>query len=70
MKEKYYLLISAAIFAVVAVLHLARLIAHLSVQVGATTFPVWGSWLSLIIAVALSLWGLRLAYPGRRHRHT
>jgi len=53
MSEKNYLLISATVFALVALLHLVRLFTHWSVQIGTVTFPVWGSWLGLLIAAAL-----------------
>ncbi|BAZ10015.1 hypothetical protein NIES4071_18290 [Calothrix sp. NIES-4071] len=60
MNGKVYILISAAIFAFMAVLHLIRLVNHWSVNVGAITVPFWGSWLALVIAVALSIWAFRL----------
>jgi lipopolysaccharide export LptBFGC system permease protein LptF len=60
MSEKNYLLISATIFALFAFLHLVRLFTHWSVQIGAVTFPLWGSWLVLLIAAALSVWAFRL----------
>ncbi len=60
MSEKNYLLISATVFALVALLHLLRLFTHWSVQIGTVTFPVWGSWLGLLIAAALSIWAFRL----------
>jgi hypothetical protein len=66
MGEKNYLLISAIIFAAVAGLHLVRLLAHWSVQVGTFTFPLWGSGPGLIVATALSLWALRLSLQRER----
>jgi hypothetical protein len=60
MKSQFYLLISAVIFALVAILHLVRLISHWSVQIGAFAVPLWGSWLGLFIASALSIWAFRL----------
>jgi hypothetical protein len=60
MSEKNYLLISATIFALFALLHVVRLVTHVSVQVGAVAFPLWGSWLVLIIGAALSIWAFRL----------
>ncbi len=49
MSEKAYLLISAAIFALVAVLHVVRLVNHWSFQIGVVAVPLWGSWLGLVI---------------------
>lgn len=60
MSEKNYLLISATIFALVALLHFVRILANWSVQVGTVTFPLWGSWLGLLIGAALSIWAFRL----------
>jgi hypothetical protein len=65
MSEKNYLLISATIFALFALLHVVRLVTHVSVQVGAVAFPLWGSWLVLIIGAALSIWALRLMSQGK-----
>jgi hypothetical protein len=66
MNEKNYLLISAIVFAIVAVLHLIRAIAHWSVQVGTMSFPVWGSWLAVLFAVGLCVWALRLRTTWRQ----
>jgi hypothetical protein len=60
MREQKYLLISATIFAIVAVLHVARLVTNLPVQFGTITFPIWGSWLGSIVAALLSIWAFRL----------
>jgi hypothetical protein len=60
MNGKTYLLISAAIFALIALLHLMRLIGHWSIQIGTLSIPIWGSWLGFIIAAALSIWAFRL----------
>ena len=47
MSEKNYLLISAIIFASVALLHFVRLFSHWSLQIGVITVPFWGSWLAV-----------------------
>jgi hypothetical protein len=60
MSEKNYLLVSAIIFASVALLHLVRLLAHWSVQIGAVTVPFWGSWLGFLIGTVLSIWAFGL----------
>ncbi len=60
MSEKNYLLISAAIFTLVALLHFVRLFTHWSFQIGAVTVPLWGSWLGLLIGATLSIWAFRL----------
>ncbi|MGF1542673.1 MAG: hypothetical protein ACFCU5_19900 [Pleurocapsa sp.] len=60
MSEKNYILISATVFALVALLHLVRLFTHWSFQIGAMTVPLWGSWLGLLIGATLSIWAFRL----------
>ncbi|NJM74348.1 MAG: DUF4175 domain-containing protein [Scytonema sp. RU_4_4] len=60
MSEKAYLLVSAVIFALAAMLHIFRLLNHWSLQIGTVAVPFWGSWLGLIIGVALSIWAFRL----------
>ncbi len=60
MSEKNYLLISATIFTLVALLHFVRLFTHWSFQIGAVTVPLWGSWLGLLIGATLSIWALSL----------
>lgn len=60
MSEKNYILISAAIFTLVALLHFVRLFTHWSFQIGAVTVPLWGSWLGLLIGATLSIWAFRL----------
>ncbi len=61
MNAKPYLYVSAAIFALVAVVHLCRLLMGWPVQLGEQSIPMAASWAGLIIAGALSLWGLRSA---------
>ncbi|MGF1539435.1 MAG: hypothetical protein ACFCU5_03125 [Pleurocapsa sp.] len=60
MSEKNYILISATIFALITLVHLVRLFTHWSFQLGAMTFPFWGSWLVVLIGVVLSIWAFRL----------
>lgn len=66
MSERNYLLTSAILFALLAVLHLVRIIAHWSIQIGTATFPLWGSWLALLVGIALSLWAFRLMSEWRQ----
>ncbi|MER3435738.1 MAG: hypothetical protein C4288_20715 [Leptolyngbya sp. ERB_1_1] len=60
MSERTYIVTSATIFVLLAMLHLVRLANHWSVQVGTIVIPFWGSWLALIVGVALSFWAFRL----------
>lgn len=66
MSERNYLLTSAILFALLAVLHLVRIIAHWSIQIGTATFPLWGSWLALLVGIVLSLWAFRLMSEWRQ----
>jgi hypothetical protein len=66
MRDQKYLLISATIFALLALLHVVRLVTNLPVQFGTITFPIWGSWLVTIVAVALSIWAFLLMSQWQR----
>jgi hypothetical protein len=52
-----YAAVSALIFAVVAIAHLVRLIKQWAVQIGPTSVPMSVSWVGLIIAALLAIWG-------------
>jgi len=58
---KSYLTISAAIFALVALAHLARAIAQWPIVIGPWTVPVALSWVGAIAAAGLSVWAFSLA---------
>ena len=61
MSGRTYFVVSALIFAVVAILHLLRAVNHWPVQVGPLTPPLSASWVAMVISAALSVWGFRLA---------
>ena len=61
MNKKAYLLISASIFGVIAVLHLVRVILSIPVNVGGGSLPIGLSWGGLVLAALLSVWGFLLA---------
>lgn len=50
MKQKEYIAFSGVIFAIVAVLHLARLIYNMPVAFGMWVVPMWASILGVIVA--------------------
>jgi hypothetical protein len=52
-----YATISALIFALVAIAHLVRLVKQWAVQIGPTSVPMSVSWIGLIIAALLAIWG-------------
>jgi len=53
----YYAAVSAFIFAVVALAHLARLMKRWVVTIGPYAVPMSLSWGGLIIAALLAIWG-------------
>jgi hypothetical protein len=55
--SSYYAVISALIFAVVTLGHLVRIIRQWPVQVGPLAIPMSVSWIGLVIAALLSIWG-------------
>ena len=55
-----YLVISATVFAVVAVAHLIRAIQQWPVTIGPVSVPVDLSWLAAVASGALSLWSILL----------
>lgn len=56
-----YTAITALIFAVVACLHLARLLKRWPAQIGSYTVPMVVSWLGLPISALLAIWGIMLS---------
>ncbi len=48
--------IIAVILAIIAILHLIRLVFHINVMVNTVTLPVWGSLPALIVAGGLAIW--------------
>ena len=55
-----YFLISGAVFGLVALGHLFRLVNHSPVLIGTWPVPMAGSWAGLIVAGLLSCWGFAL----------
>jgi len=56
-EEPVYALVSALIFAVAAAAHLLRLVNRWAVQVGPYSVPMSVSWIGLVIAALISVWG-------------
>ena len=54
-----YLVVSGAIFGVVAVLHAVRALNQWPVHIGSLDIPVWSSWLGMVVAGTLCVWALR-----------
>ena len=58
--SSYYAVVSALIFAVVAVAHAIRLVNGWAVQIGPFSVPMSVSWIGLVIAALISVWGFAL----------
>jgi hypothetical protein len=61
MTEKMFATIAGVIFALVALLHLLRLVMGWSVVIDSWMVPMWVSWVGLVVAGGLSYYGARLA---------
>jgi hypothetical protein len=71
MNQKTYFQFSAAIFFVVAMVHLGRLLTGWEIVIGTWIIPHWISFPGLIVPAALSVWGFRLAsHAGTRRKYT
>jgi hypothetical protein len=64
MNGRSYCLISALVFAVVAVAHLWRAAAGWPVLIDGWPAPIAISWLAVVLAGGLAVWGLRQATRG------
>jgi hypothetical protein len=52
-----YAAVSALVFAVVAIAHLVRIVRGWTVHIGPYSAPMSLSWIGLVIAALLSIWG-------------
>ena len=67
MSRRAYLLVSAVIFLLVALLHLARIVFRWSAVIDGWSVPMWLSWVGIILAGALAYFGFSLArQPARK----
>ena len=57
---KFYVAISAIIFALVALGHIVRLVQGWQVQLGPNDIPMLVSWVGLAVAAVLAIWGAML----------
>jgi hypothetical protein len=55
--RKTYITVTAALFLVVAIMHLLRIIFGWSVEIGSLSIPFWVSWLGVLVAGALAYFG-------------
>ncbi|HYC17665.1 MAG TPA: hypothetical protein VEC94_10695 [Pseudolabrys sp.] len=64
MDQKTFSMVAGTIFAIVAVVHLLRILLGWPAVIGDWTVPMWVSWIGLVVAGVLGYFGLRL---GTRH---
>lgn len=60
MKHKAYCVVTGALFAIVALAHLARLAFGWSIYVDTQVVPMWVSVLGFVIPGGLAVWAFRL----------
>jgi hypothetical protein len=58
----YYPAVSAVIFTLVALAHLVRLINRWTVEIGPYDVSMAVSWVGLIVAALLAIWGFALQF--------
>lgn len=58
--NQIYLVVSAIIFGLVAIIHLVRALNNWTFIVGPVSLPIAASWVGFIITAALCLWAVRL----------
>jgi hypothetical protein len=54
-----YVVVSGALFGVIAVLQAVRALNQWPVQVGGFDVPVWASWVAMVVAGGLCVWAFR-----------
>jgi hypothetical protein len=61
MNRETFCIVAGVIFAVVALLHLLRIYMDWPVVIGDWSAPLWVSWIALVVAGILAIWGLAFA---------
>ena len=59
MKRSGYQTVSGLVFGLITLGQLIRAVRELPVQVGATSIPVWVSWVAVAVAGGLCVWAFR-----------
>ncbi len=57
-----YVVVSGAIFGVVAIAHAVRALYEWPVQIGGLDISVWVSWVAMVVAGGLCAWAFRSAH--------
>jgi hypothetical protein len=53
----YYAVVTAIIFALVALAHIVRIIKQWEMQIGPLSVPMSMSWIGLVVAALIAIWG-------------
>ncbi len=61
MDQKIFSIVAGVIFALVALLHLARIYVGWPVVIGGWSVPMWMSWIGLVFAGGLAYFGFSFA---------
>ena len=61
MDQKTFTILAGVIFAVVALLHVLRILMGWPAAIGGWAVPMWLSWVGVVVAGGLSYFGLSLA---------
>jgi uncharacterized membrane protein YbhN (UPF0104 family) len=64
---KYYLRVSGALFGLIAIGHLLRLLYRVPAELGQWVVPLWISVIGLLLPAALAIWAFRLVRRVERH---
>lgn len=59
MNRKTYCLLAGAIFALVALVHLLRILMGWGAAIGGWSVPIWISWVGLVVAGGLAYFGFK-----------
>ena len=62
MSEKTFVKVASAIFALVAILHLVRILMGWPAIIGTWALPMWVSWVGVVVTAALAFLGFRLTF--------
>jgi hypothetical protein len=58
--QRAYNAVTAALFLIVAALHLLRIVFGWTAEIGGLAIPMWASWFGLVVAGGLAYSGFRL----------
>jgi hypothetical protein len=61
-----YRTVSGIVFGLIALGHGIRAVMQLPAQLGATSIPIWVSWLAVAVAGGLCLWAFRFSAEHQR----